>query len=154
MPSELHELFIQAVAEHVEEQLRQARIQAGDLGQWTHNIASTRSADIELDLTGLRIDHSKRSPDASYKHYEAKFPGVVIEVSYSQKAKDLPRLADDYILGSNGNIKKVLGFDLEYRGSSVVKAYVWEPLCVIDSETAQPVLSSRLVYEYVSYRQP
>ena len=40
---------------------------------------------------------------------------MVIEVSYSQKRKDLPRLADDYILGSDGNIRLVVGIDIEYR---------------------------------------
>jgi hypothetical protein len=54
------------------------------------------------------------------------FPGVVVEVSFSQKRKDLPRLADDYILGSNGGIRIVVGLDIEYSGK-MDKLSVWRP---------------------------
>lgn len=39
---------------------------------------------------------------------------MIIEISYSRRPKDLARLADDYISGSDGNIAVVLGFDIEY----------------------------------------
>jgi len=39
----------------------------------------------------------------------------VIEVLYLQKRKDLERLADDYILGSDSDIRVVVGLDIEYK---------------------------------------
>lgn len=51
----------------------------------------------------------------------------MIEVSYSQKRKDLSRLADDYILGSYGNIRVVVGLDIEYKGSKEATLSVWRP---------------------------
>jgi hypothetical protein len=45
----------------------------------------------------------RHEPDAVFEHLEAQYPGVVIEASFTQKRKDLPRLADSYILGSDGN---------------------------------------------------
>lgn len=44
----------------------------------------------------------------------ADYPGIVIQTSFSQKRKDLPKLAEDYILGSIGNITVVIGLDIEY----------------------------------------
>jgi len=50
----------------------------------------------------------KYYPDIVFKHAQAKYPGVVIEVSSPEKKKDLPRLANDYILGSRGRIGTVV----------------------------------------------
>ena len=36
-------------------------------------------------------------------------------MSYSQRRKDLERLADDYILGSDSDIRVVVGLDIEYK---------------------------------------
>ena len=36
-----------------------------------------------------------------------------VEVACSQRQKDLPSTADEYICGSSGNIKVVLGLDIE-----------------------------------------
>jgi len=57
-------------------------------------------------------EYGKHDPDAQFRHSKAQFPGVVIEVSYSQKRKDLERLADDYILGSDSDIRVVVGLDI------------------------------------------
>lgn len=50
---------------------------------------------------------------------------MVLEVSYSQDGKDLKKLALDYILRSNGDIKVVLGVDINYGDKSTVS--VWRP---------------------------
>ncbi len=60
----------------------------------------------------------QHEPDAVFEHIDAQYPGVVIEVSFTQKKKDLARLADSYILGSEGNIRVVVGLDIEYKTSS------------------------------------
>lgn len=152
MPSTLHDRFLQEIRQYIDSQLERARSQPDTFGEWSRNIGSDGSADIPLDLTGLRLDRSKRSPDMSYGHNRAQFPGLVIEVSYSQKAKDLPRLADDYILGSDGSIKTVVGFDLDYKDSATARVYVWQPRYTTDPRTLQSELSSQLVYESVSRR--
>jgi hypothetical protein len=46
-------------------------------------------------------------------------------VSYSQKRKELGRLADDYILGSDGNIRVVVGLDIGYGASEKATLSVW-----------------------------
>ncbi|KAH0562099.1 hypothetical protein GP486_003204 [Trichoglossum hirsutum] len=74
--------------------------------------------------------HYKRSPDAAFSHFDDQFPGIVIETSYSQKAESVEKRADEYIMMSNGNIKMVIGFDVEYRSNNqrVDTISVWRPM--------------------------
>ncbi|KAH9204218.1 hypothetical protein DL95DRAFT_529357 [Leptodontidium sp. 2 PMI_412] len=80
-------------------------------------------------------EYGLHDPDGSFGHKEAQYPGVIFEVSYSQKRRDLGRLADDYILGSDGNIRVVVGLDIEYQSkgkakeasSKVAALSVWKP---------------------------
>ena len=57
---------------------------------------------------------SKHEPDSSFWHNDAKYPGVIIEVSYSQKRKRLGRLAEEYLLDSDASVQVVVGLDIEY----------------------------------------
>jgi hypothetical protein len=58
------------------------------------------------------VETLQHEPDAVFEHIDAQYPGVVIEVSFTQKKKDLARLADSYTLGSEGNIHVVVGLDI------------------------------------------
>jgi hypothetical protein len=49
-------------------------------------------------------------PDIRFHHKDAAWPGVVIEVSYSQKRKSLIDLAENYLLDG---IRVMVGIDLE-----------------------------------------
>ena len=57
---------------------------------------------------------SKYEPDASFIHDDAQYPGVIIEVAYSQKKNRLGRLAENYILDSDASVRVVIGLDIEY----------------------------------------
>ena len=57
----------------------------------------------------------RKSPDATFYHPSQRdHPTLVMEVSYSQQQKDLPRLADTYIVGSSHAIRAVLCIKLPY----------------------------------------
>ena len=58
-------------------------------------------------------------------HLDKPYPGIVIEVLYTQKRKDLAIIAKDYILGSNGDICVVIGLDVEYYSSKKATLLVW-----------------------------
>ena len=80
------------------------------------------------------LQKSKHSPDISFKHELAKWPGVIIEVLYSTKRKDIPKLADRYILDSDGSVQAVVGLDIEYQRPNQTQAKsreavfsVWQP---------------------------
>ena len=102
--------------------------QQGLLADFARGILSYNSTTITFDDP----DHGPHDPDGSFGHRSAPYPGVVIEVSYSQKRKDLQRLADDYILGSSSSIRVLVGLDIEYNGRSATLS-VWRPQFVIDA---------------------
>lgn len=57
---------------------------------------------------------SRYEPDTSFWHEDARYPGVIIEVAYSQKKRRLHRLAEDCLLDSDANIRLVIGLDIAY----------------------------------------
>lgn len=65
---------------------------------------------------------SKHEPDASFWHDNGRYPGVIIEVTYSQKRKSLGRLAEDYLLDSDTSVQVVVGLDIEYGKNDSRKA--------------------------------
>lgn len=71
-------------------------------------------------------DPIRRQPDAQFQDKDTAYPGVVVEVSYSQDGKDLAKLAQDYILYSNGDIKAVIGLDINYGGRESTVS-LWRP---------------------------
>lgn len=103
------------VDKSIEAQLDEFRNGTGAVACFAHMIQNEWSADIHFPTDdGGNTKRHKRSPDGEYRHLDADFPGIVLEVSYSQKRKDLPVLADDYIMGSKGDTRVVVGLDLEY----------------------------------------
>jgi hypothetical protein len=65
---------------------------------------------------------SKYKPDASFWHKDARYPGVIIEVAYSQMKKRLHWLAEDYLLDSDANVRVVIGLDIAYGKGESCKA--------------------------------
>jgi hypothetical protein len=62
----------------------------------------------------------------------------VIEVAHSQRRKNLDYLADDYILGSDGKIRMMIGLDLDYPGvvskRATLSVYTHERLQVVEHD--------------------
>jgi len=107
----------------------------GSSAEFARSITNCGSSRVISQVPGC----GPHDPDASFKYLGAQFPGVVIEVSHSQKKRDLPYLADDYILGSQSNIQRVVGLDIEYGGSKAKLATIstWVPgTTTDDGETA------------------
>jgi len=65
-------------------------------------------------------------------------------VSYSQKRKDLERLANDYILGSDSDIRVVMGLDIEYKTGKKATLSIWRPN-VITNEASEKELVAQLI---------
>jgi hypothetical protein len=113
MPSQRHEVFIDRVENAVRTWLRQIGEQEDKAANFAQQVGAQRSSPIQLpDENSNTL--STRYPDAHFKHECAKWSGVVIEVAYSQKKKHLGKLADDYLMDSDGNIQVVVGLDIEY----------------------------------------
>jgi hypothetical protein len=81
MPSVLHEAVISSVVGDIKEQLRSRATGLGAVAKFIQNIKHTGSASIKSDDP----DFGRHDPDASFKHLEAQYLGVVIEVSFTEE---------------------------------------------------------------------
>jgi hypothetical protein len=127
MPTPVHEAFSRLLAEHLRHELDSISRNNEKARSFASNIRSVGSSRILL-REGIDTRDSawpRRQPDEQFQHKDATYPGVVIEVSYSQDGKALRRLAQEYILYSNGDIKLVLGIDINETAECTVST--WRP---------------------------
>ncbi|KAK2624196.1 hypothetical protein QTJ16_006146 [Diplocarpon rosae] len=119
----------------------------GESAQFVKKIKAQGSSRIKFKDE----NYGPHSPDAQFRHSEAHYPGIVIEVSYTQKRKDLRKLADQYILGSDGDIKVVVGLDIEYKASKQATLSVWRP-AIVKNQVGEKELVSQAVIEDKIFR--
>ncbi len=110
MPSAVHEEFVATIVGDIAQKLCDIARSSSPSAIFAGLVRDSRSTTITFDDP----DYGRHDPDASFRHSDAQYPGVIVEVAYSQKARALPRLADEYILGSDGNIRVMVGFNIGY----------------------------------------
>jgi hypothetical protein len=121
-------VFIARVEDAVFSQLKLFREGSDDAAAFAQKVNPARSTEIYFPVDNASPGkESKHEPDASFWHDKAHYPGVIIEVAYSQKKKRLSRLAEDYLLDSDANVRAVVGLDIEYgkKGSRKATLSVW-----------------------------
>ncbi|KAK5654449.1 hypothetical protein OQA88_7360 [Cercophora sp. LCS_1] len=115
------------------------------IGQSNDQVAANFARGIDLGGSPkIERDGGSHCPDGSFAHKDATELGIILEVSHSQKRQDLPFLADDYILGSNGLTQAVIGIDLEYQGKEA-KVMVWRPNKT--EENGETTLTTKKTFE-------
>jgi hypothetical protein len=123
MPTAVHELFIDGVEDAIRSQLKEIRRGSGRAAHFAEKIRPARSTAVYLSVDNSADGgKSKHEPDASFWHDDAQYPGVIIEVAYSQKGKRLDRLAEDYLLDSDASVRAVVGLSIEYGKNESRKA--------------------------------
>ena len=123
MPTGLHEVFIDGVEDVIRSQLKAIRSGSDKAARFAQKVRPARSTAIYFPVDGAASSKkSKYEPDASFWHEDARYPGLIIEVAYSQKKKRLGRLAEDYLLDSNASVQVVVGLDVEYGDKESRKA--------------------------------
>ncbi|KAK4998894.1 hypothetical protein LTR66_001955 [Elasticomyces elasticus] len=136
MPTTLHEEFITGVVKRIEAGLAALSASHPQLRE-LDKVSRRGNPDIFFDHNSdSEADPNKRShnsPDAAFRHKQASWPSVVLEVSYSQKRKDMSKLAYRYIRNSEASIKLVVGLDIEYTSprrrtkTKEATVSVWRP---------------------------
>ncbi|KAL4801675.1 hypothetical protein BDV18DRAFT_71757 [Aspergillus unguis] len=128
MPTPLHETFCAKVVLKIISQLELVEREGGNGADFAKNINYFASSRIDLpyDSYDDKTLYARREPDASFGHSKARYPGVIIEVCYSQKGRRIPAIADDYILNSDGSINAVIFLDIEYHGKEASFS-IWRP---------------------------
>jgi hypothetical protein len=112
----LHNCFVSFVAQEITKKLDEIAM-SGDpaASAFAQKICSMGSA--RIDLLGTEEKEGKpkmrRDPDFSFRHRDGRWAGVVLELSYPSKRRALPHLADDYLLETDGNIRMLVGLDLD-----------------------------------------
>ncbi|ORX95175.1 hypothetical protein BCR34DRAFT_579473 [Clohesyomyces aquaticus] len=127
MPSGIHETFLARVEDAIYSQLKLIREGSNSAAIFAHKVHPARSTEIRFPVDDAPPNtESKHEPDSSFWHDDAQFPGVIIEVAYSQKRKDLGRLAEEYLLDSDASVQVVVGLDIEYgKGSRKATLSTW-----------------------------
>ena len=134
MPSRIHELFLIKLVDEIRNQIAEKVAQApsSPVSLILRNIQYYASSDVEEPRSNndRKPSQHHRSPDASLGFEVSQFPSLIIECSYAQRNKNLRRIADDYVMMSDGNTKMVVGVDIGYRprrGEELVdKVLIWE----------------------------
>ncbi|KAH0556365.1 hypothetical protein GP486_005711 [Trichoglossum hirsutum] len=130
MTTPTHDDFIDSIAIEIQSQLE--RIGHGAEQPVIDAIKGIKrqSWRIKLrdDVWDRNSKYPQHCPDMAFRHKASIYPAVIIEVSYSQKRKDLGYLANNYIIGSGGSIRAVVGLDIEYGGGTKkATVSVWRP---------------------------
>ena len=106
MPTVLYESVSSEVVREILRQLKSIASYEDASAKFARNIMPSGSGEVKSPAP----EYGKHDPDASFGYRGTQYPGVIIEVSCSQKRKDLSRLADDYILGSDGIFALLFGW--------------------------------------------
>lgn len=61
----------------------------------------------------------------------------------------MSRLANDYILGSDADIRAVIGIDVEYKGSKRASVSVWRPRISLDNDGEKELSAMQTVTNQV-----
>jgi hypothetical protein len=129
MPTPLHEILCAEVVGEITSQLnaiQQSGCPASEFAKEIKPFASSRLKLPETTRDG-KVEYIIREPDASFGHYKAQFPGVIIEICYSQKSREIRKIADDYILCTDGSVNAVVCLDIEYKNSKKASMSIWRP---------------------------
>lgn len=123
MPTGVHEFFIDGVEDEIRSQLKVIRNGSGKKACFARKVRPARSTEIFFPVENAPSSRKSRyEPDASFWHDDARYPGVIIEVAYSQDKKLLDRRAENYLLDSDASVRVVVGLDIEYGGKGTRRA--------------------------------
>jgi hypothetical protein len=161
MPTTAHEFFRSSVVLDIQEQLGKIAAGTDDAAEFARNIRYRGSPRLYFptdEVAGRSGNNEETAPsqydahepDVVFKHTDAHWPCIVIEVSFSQKEKELNELAEDYILGSDGNIHWVISLNIEYKQSKKGTFSVWQPQYIKHDDGQECLVSAQTVFNQMS----
>jgi len=148
MPSQLHDVFIARVVEEIQTRLHAFTDIQTQSGAFVRKVKHNGSGRLDLSSGENGETTIRRQPDASFKHSDAHWPGVILEVSYTQKTKAMSYLADDYILETNGSIRVVVGLDIDYKTKRGAVS-IWRPAYVTNQQGELELEAAQVLYDQV-----
>lgn len=118
MPSYLHDTVARRIGKAIDLELGSIRNKSSveDIINILDDLGPTSTSKLTLPAVDGHVD--KKEPDEAWRYQHCKFPGVVMEVAWSQRKLELEDLVKRYITGSKGEIRTVIGWNLNdiYKG--------------------------------------
>ncbi|OQU96337.1 hypothetical protein CLAIMM_02435 [Cladophialophora immunda] len=105
-----------------------------------------RVVDLESATISYRTENGERvqrDPDAQFGLEGRSKPTLIIEVAWSQSKKDLERMALEYIKCTQGEIRAVVGLDVDYAQWKSARLTVWR--AVVNDKELVGVSSESMV---------
>jgi len=134
MPFDLHEFFAESIGYEVTTQLARVGEGDGESAEFARNIFNIGSGTLYLrefdsDSDASKSEHKvmRKEPDKQFQYRAAMYPGVVIEIAYSEQFKTTEKYARQYIRFSSGDIKAVVGISLGYKKEKEASISIWRP---------------------------
>ncbi len=121
MATTLHDTFAYELVTEIKRRFESLAKSQVETRPFIDKISSVNGA-MHFEEDGRKFKHV---PDIRFHHEDAAWPGVVLEISYSQKRKSLVDLADNYLLASDGGIRVMVGIDLEYKKLKEASISIW-----------------------------
>ncbi|KAF5021479.1 hypothetical protein F66182_6479 [Fusarium sp. NRRL 66182] len=140
MTSPTHDTFVYSLSRSIDQEIQRVGRDNSQVSGFTSQIEGGGSSRIYLGDKEEQDEIPnclRRQPDGQFRFEGAEFPGVVIEVSYSQDGKQLSKLAKQYINYSEGNIKAVICVDINY-GNTQSTVSLWKSQFNPDPESNDP----------------
>lgn len=123
----VHQVFLGRLIRRITEQLRllasaceSSSRPAGEFAKDIENLGCSA-------IAPLNREYGFDSPDQSFRHFMSPSSTVVVEVAHSehQNWRVSRLLAEEYILGSNLEVRVVVGVNLEYEKTKRAVFSVW-----------------------------
>ncbi|KAJ9655601.1 hypothetical protein H2201_008771 [Coniosporium apollinis] len=128
----------EADSEEVGEEAEDAQADAGEDEDNEEEGVANAAEEAQPEPKPARKRRNFKCPDAQFARIDVFPPFLVLEVAFSQMRKDLPHLAEWYVVHSKAQIAIVVGFDIAYknnknnknsknRGNQEAKVFVYQP---------------------------
>ncbi|OBT84693.1 hypothetical protein VE02_06112 [Pseudogymnoascus sp. 03VT05] len=125
-PVTVHQAFKSRVGSWIKDRLDAIADSNAQSKLFVQDIAACGSANLLLKPLSDERVVIHHNPDSQFMYIGTCWPTVIIEIANSPGLKSLSRLAEDYILQSQGNIRAVVGFEFDME-TKRVSLTVWRP---------------------------
>lgn len=129
MPSHMHDGMAGALNKVIIKWLGQ--VENGQHCEINDTLETTKMVAEEMEsflATRVKVNHETRQePDLSFSYKAGRTAGLVVEVAWSQYKLKLAERADRYIRGTEGEVRTVIGINLNdiYKGGRHAWFSVW-----------------------------
>ncbi|OBT71979.1 hypothetical protein VF21_08579 [Pseudogymnoascus sp. 05NY08] len=141
-PITVHQAFKSRIGSWIKDRLDAIADSNAQSKLFVQDIVACGSADLLIEPPSNVRVVIHHNPDSQFMYIGTCWPTVIIELANSPGLKSLSRLAEDYILQSQGNIRAVVGFEFHME-TKKVSLTVWRPDFFMGPEKEGPTVGMK-----------